>query len=187
MTPPDALAGTPFSGFDFLADGASGFTFHNVVPTMGEPAVHTDAAGLNIAGTAPVPARFQVPAGTLFGYWEGQSTSPLAAGSLYGVSFTIASTATADTKVKTPTFRLRVNDSSLKLSAYLNIDARASDSRIPVAGAPEVYTLWFEAPAAIEGSTLLYSFDYLYMGGSDEDPAIQLTLQTLTAKAYPAP
>jgi hypothetical protein len=180
-----AAGGTEVTSLDFVANGASGFTFQNALPTIAEPAVNAIDDGLHIAGIAP--ARVVIPQGTLFGYWTGESTATLTGGQLYAATFLVASNATAENKGSIPTFRLRVNDSSMKFSAYVNIDARDTSSRVPVTGAPESYTLWFEAPAAIDANTLHFSFDYLYVGGSGEDAYTRLVLQSITMSSYPAP
>lgn len=187
LSAPGAGIGTVAASLDFVTNGASGFTFHSAAPVINEPLLHTVGGGLNIAGTVPLPTKVLIPPGTFFGYWGGDSGVSVTGGSLYGVTFEIASDASSAARSHVPTFRLRVNDSSLQFSAYVNIDSRSDSSRIPMAGSPESYTVWFEAPGSISGNSLFLSFDYLHTGDSDDDPATQLTLRTVSVESYAAP
>ena len=129
----------------------------------------------------------ETDASSIMGMW----TSPndvaqpivLEANRVYRASFTVASDGTEKTAI--PTFRARLNDSSFQASSYVNIESKVT-ARAPVVGSPETYDVYLNAPEALAGNELLFSFDYLYTGG-DNDPSVALTLESIEVVSYSAP
>jgi subtilisin-like proprotein convertase family protein len=175
------VSGTPVASLDFSA-GTQGFTARNAVPLLEVPAHYlTNGGGLGIRGADPV--RGLAPAGTIFGYWGAETSIPVIGGKLYAFTFSVSSDATSEQRTQVPTFRMRINDSSLKLSAYVNIDSRDNATRVPVNGNPENYVLWVQVPQEVDGQNLIFSFDYLWTPETDDNATITLTLENL-AVAY---
>jgi hypothetical protein len=80
-----------------------------------------------------------------------------------------------------PTFRLRVNDSSLQFAMLLVINSQGVRD-VPMAGQPVEYVMWLQAPPEVNGNNWLFSFDYLYDSKSNDDPTISLSLRSLTVE-----
>ena len=140
--------------------------------------------GLLIRGIAPENASKWKDEGewvapTTFGYWGFESPVPIEGGELYRFEWKVETDGAenAARRAEVPTFRLRVNDTSLQTSYYINIDSRDASSRVPMDGQPETYVGYFEAPPEIDGEKWILSFDYLYSDQSDDDPTIGLILK----------
>jgi hypothetical protein len=177
------IDGELVGSLDFVANGALGFTARDATPLLARPAVFDSSNGLLIRAFAPT--RVELPPSTVFGFWGAETSVPVVSDRLYGITFKVNSDATAIQRAHVPTFRMRVNDSSLKYSAYVNIDSRDQATRVPVDGVAETYTLWAVMPAEIDGGTLIFSFDYLLVPDSDDDGNIALILEEITVNSFP--
>lgn len=131
------------------------------------------------------------PAGTtVFGFWTSPPASPflnIERGRLYRFDFTVTSTATAGNVGKTPAFRLRLNDTTLRSSAYVNVESAGDNSVLPAAGTARTYSLWYEGPNGLAGSSVLLAFDFLLVGELPRDPLIRLTLTDVVIRSYNEP
>jgi hypothetical protein len=181
------VQGTVVTEYDFVANGASGFTARNASPVLVTPSSYGSANGLSIRGLEAPVTRGVAPSQTIFGYWGAETDVPIEGGKLHGITFRVRSDATAAQRATVPTFRLRVNESSLKLSAYLNIDSRDDATRVPVDGETESYTLWLLVPQELDGQKFIFSFDYLWSPESDDDNTITLTMEGITVTSFTAP
>jgi hypothetical protein len=171
------VSGMTAGSFDFTA-GTQGFTARTAQPLLVAPAQFPTDNGLGIRGATPVKGLAE--SGTIFGYWGAETEVPVIGGKLYAFTFTVRSDASAEQRAQVPTFRMRINDSSLKLSAYVNIDSRDNATRVPVDNTAEDYVLWVQVPQELDGQTFLFSFDYLWTPASNDDPTVTLTMEKLS-------
>jgi hypothetical protein len=150
-----------------------------VAPVLKAPLFSAGANGLTIAGD---PA--STTPGTTFGAYTAAVGLPLAADTVYRIDWTVTSdSATAAT---VPTFRLRVNDSTLQGAWYANI-ASTGEGQLSPAGVPRTYSAYFRTPATLVGSTWLLSFDFLNTPEDGDTVTTGLTLQQLTITSHPIP
>ncbi len=191
---PDLQNGEIVAAIDFLNGGQQGFSPVDASPGLTAPETFNGFEGLLIRGVEPVDdvrSPFYPP--VIFGFWDGAVDAPILANTLYRVHFDVTSDAPAGAEEQVPTFRLRVNDSSLKFSAYTNIDSVNANAGVPVDGAVETYDVWFQTPDAIAGNTWNFSFDYLFVdksgddGQIDDNPEIALILNAIEVTAYDVP
>ena len=130
------------------------------------------------------------PSTTSFGFWGSPEGAPLAMleqNRLYRATFRVRSDAPADRMTDIPTFRCRVNDSSLQMSAYLDINSTSPAANFPSAGETIDYTLYFEAPQALLGNGVNFSFDYLYIPGIGKDPNLTVELEGFRLDSFERP
>lgn len=182
----------PFASFDFTGESedAQLFTSRDAAPFINPPeSFRRTTRGLWINGIDPeeaergsIDGEYMAP--TIFGYWGLETDVPVVGGTLYRLSWTVETDGveTAERKSEVPTFRLRVNDSTLQSSAYTNIDSRDNFSDVPMDGEPVTYTTYYQAPAELDGENWIFSFDYIYADQSDDDPTIALILKDLTVE-----
>ncbi len=187
----DALDATTLTGeaavatLDFSGANTNGFTQRDAEPFLAAPEFGTTADGITITGTSTPrgPEGGFIP--TIFGYWGAETTNTFAADRLYLLTWRVSSDGTDVAEV--PAFRLRANDGSLQLGALVNIESQGSLARIPVDGNAIEYQMWLQTPAEIAGSTWIFSFDYLYVDNTDNDPAVTVTLENLDIVSYDVP
>lgn len=177
---PNEAFGQTVGSFDFVANGSLGFTQRNAFPILTSPQEFSQTNGLLIRGTL-IP---NTANGNIFGYWGAETAINVLGNTFYSLTFRARSTATAATKAQVPTFRFRINDSSLKTSAILNIDSRDGISRVPVDGVQEAYTMYFMAPPEIANNSLIISFDYLYAHNTGDDANIAVMLDSIIIRQY---
>ncbi|MCC6547452.1 hypothetical protein IT570_09825 [Candidatus Sumerlaeota bacterium] len=180
---PNEAFGVTIATYDFHTNGSSGFTPRNAAPALMPPQEFNSLDGLSIRGTVAPGSAMD----TIFGYWGAESGPPVIADAFYAMTFTVRSTATTATKSQIPTFRFRINDGTLKTSAVVNIDSRDGNSRVPVDGAQESYTLYYQAPSEVSGTNLIISFDYLYAHNTGDDANIAVILDSLVIRQYVSP
>ncbi|MEO8376233.1 MAG: BACON domain-containing protein [Candidatus Sumerlaeota bacterium] len=165
-----------------LADSSAGWTIATA-PPYAQPVFTKDSLGLKIGSNFVGPG--SPP--TTIGFWTLNSGIPLTAGKLYKASFTISSRAEGSQTFRkdlVPSFRVRVNDSSLKLAAFVNVDSTTEDARVPTFSEKQTYSVWFQAPAEIAANTAQFAFDYLLTPESGNDPRISLILEQLVVNSY---
>jgi hypothetical protein len=171
--------GESVANVDLRGQNPVGFAPNDVAPVLKAPLFSAGANGLTIAGD---PA--STTPGTTFGAYTAAVGLPLAADTVYRIDWTVTSdSATAAT---VPTFRLRVNDSTLQGAWYANI-ASAGEGQLSPAGAPRTYSAYFRTPATLVGSTWLLSFDFLNTPEDGDTVTTGLTLQQLTITSHPIP
>ncbi|MEO8377782.1 MAG: hypothetical protein ABI579_08925 [Candidatus Sumerlaeota bacterium] len=182
---PGENTGQVIASYDFATDGPGTFTPRDASPTLTRPEQYTFSNGLSIRGTTNLTSSND----TIFGFWGAETLTPMFGNAFYALTFTVRSTATDvdANKAQIPVFRFRVNDSTLKVAAVLNIDSRDGMGRLPVGNAQESYTLYFQPPLESTGSTFVISFDYLYAPEAADNPNIAVILDTLTIRQYLAP
>lgn len=179
---------------DFAGSGPLGFTPRNAEPALTAPGYFDGSAGLKIAGFDPDLPR-QDPSfypEVFFGYWGQESSTQMRADRLYRVRWLVSSDAEAGELANVPTFRLRLNDDSLRFSMLTNIDSVNPDANIPTVGDPKYYDLWFALPAQLDGSAWVFSFDYLYVtklgaGEIQDDPNLVVALDWLEVTSFDLP
>ncbi len=181
----DLGTGTPVVSFDFLFDGANGFT-PVTVDALAAPEVFFDAEGLTIQGVAN-KGEPQTP-DVIFGFYSLITDVPFAADTLYRVRWQVGTSASGQVIDQLPTFRLRVNDTSLVFSAYTLVDSVDDDARLPSnEGGPQLYDLYIQTPAEIVGDNWIFSFDYLYVAARGDDPTLPVTLEALEITEFDVP
>ncbi len=192
----DLPEGSLVRRYDFVAEGPREWTS----PAPGEvreiplPAIFNADNGLKIQGVASpslVAGPGGVPIEVLFGYWGAETDLAIQGGTVYRLRWSVTSNAALENRAALPTFRFRVNESSLKFAALVNIDSVNQLARVPLDGVVEDYDMWFLAPPEIDGRTMILSFDYLYVnkaptGSLDvDDPTRSITLNALEITALP--
>ncbi|CAN5424848.1 hypothetical protein BH09SUM1_BH09SUM1_03910 [soil metagenome] len=168
--------------YDFRNGQTNGFTLAAPHPTMTPAGFDAAAApdGLSLRASASNAA--SILAFDYFGKTEGAAR--FEGDHLYRVDWTIASHATAENAHSLPGFRLRVNSESFQFAALLDIEPRAAQQTLPLAGAPQTYSLYFKAPAAIDGEAAIFSFDYLTTLEATADSTQPIILQQLSVSEY---
>ncbi|CAN5179294.1 hypothetical protein BH09SUM1_BH09SUM1_27690 [soil metagenome] len=178
-------AGTELMSLDFTGSQTNGFTPRSASPIIAAPQFQATAEGLQIVGG--IPAKSIAPP-TMFGFWGCESTSvTLQTGKLYRFNWTVTSSDPGTQKQTVPAFRLRLNTQSYMLSAITQVDSRIDANNVPLSGVPQTYSQWLLVPSEANAEKLIYSFDYLYVPDSDDNPDVSITLQTLTVTQFTAP
>ncbi|CAN5353744.1 hypothetical protein BH09SUM1_BH09SUM1_25160 [soil metagenome] len=168
--------------YDFRSSNTNGFTLAAPHPTL-TPAgfdASPTADGLSLRASATDSTSrlaFQ-----FFGKTEGALR--FQGDHLYRADFTIASHATAANSHALPGFRLRVNSESFQFATLLDVEPHAAAQPLPTEGAPVTYSLYFKAPAAIDGEQAIFSFDYLTTPEGQADSTAAIILQQLSVSEY---
>lgn len=169
--------------FSFANQATNGFTQRLGAP-LAAPAFEATTRGLLIRGTNGSRGVLQP---TTFGFWGYETGVAFQGNRLNRVEFTMSTEATSAQASDVAAFRMRVNDSSLNFSAYVNIESMNTNSRIPVDGATETYYLYFVTPAEIAGNTWIFAFDYLHVPEMGNDPAIGVVMENLRVVTFDVP
>lgn len=167
------------ASFDLTTTETVGFV-ERTAPPLVAANFEATSAGLTLRYTGEPLAQNE----SAFGFWFLETEVPFEGGKLYRVRWTVGSEATDANAEDLGTFRLRINDSSFKTSMYVNVDSSTAHARVPVNGEPQVYDLYFQAPAEIDGDNWLFSFDYLLTGDTANDGSIGVSLQGLEITSY---
>jgi hypothetical protein len=184
---PEDLNGTQILSLNFAGDD-NGFTPRTVASAFAEPLFSATPSGLRIQGIDPLELRGIAPNPTplpivRFGYWGLEATgNTITGGNAYRVDFTVAGGGASVENM--PTFRLRVNDSSLAYSAVANINSSNSLSRLPIGDESFVYSLYFDAPNEIDGNFWIFSFDYIYASVTGDSETAYVELQEIVVTEY---
>ncbi len=127
------------------------------------------------------------PAGQdgVFGFWYSPGADvPVEPGRIYVATFEVESDVAAADRARVPSFRCRLNESGLHSGAYMAVESRATASRSPVAGEPQMYTVYFLPPYAEGAPALISAFDLLHFDPQDAANATlhlnRLTLESAT-------
>ncbi len=170
-----------------FSTGSLGWTPRDAAPALEVPPTAVTSLGLEIGGASEENERRGIPISNPYGYWgspEGDEVLTLTGGQFYDVSFTVTTNAADTDRANIPALRFRVNSADLKLSTYVIIESVNDTVRMPTAGESETYSLFFVAPAEMDGVEALFSFDYLVAPNSGNDPSIAATLQTLNVSTW---
>jgi hypothetical protein len=151
-------------------------------PALAPTRFSVDASGLSIRASMPGEPGFGTAA--TFGYWGKDDVIALDASRIYRLSWQVESSATSANLLRVPTFRLRLNDSSLQYSEYLNVESRLSGDAVPAMGSPLTYEMWFAPPQELDGNGLILSFDLLTTFAV-EDP-VTLMLKSIRIETFTA-
>lgn len=149
-----------------------------------DPVLMLTEDGLAIRGNTDAP---DSQTRTHFAYWgspEERRDVELQSGRVYRVSATVGSDAPAGRTAELATFRLRINTSNFLLAAFANIESMDSSNRLPFLGQDESYSFYFLAPPEVDGEPLLFSFDYLLVENSDNDPSLSLFIKDLEVESF---
>ncbi|CAN5472395.1 hypothetical protein BH09SUM1_BH09SUM1_34200 [soil metagenome] len=168
--------------YDFRNSQTNGFALAAPHPTM-TPASFTGAAtaeGLLLIADASQTTH--ILAFQFFGKTEGALR--FEGDHLYRADFMIASHVSAANAHSLPGFRLRVNSESFQFATLLHVEPQNAQQPLPIAGAPVTYSLYFKAPAAINGEAAIFSFDYLTTPEAEADSAQPIILQQLSVSEY---
>ncbi|CAN5188095.1 hypothetical protein BH09SUM1_BH09SUM1_06740 [soil metagenome] len=168
--------------YDFRNSNANGFTLAAPHPTMTpagfDAAATADGLSLRANASDSTPRlAFQ-----FFGKTEGALR--FKGEHLYRADFTIASHATSANAHALPGFRLRVNSESFQFATLLHVEPHVAQQPLPTEGAPQTYSLYFKAPAAIDGEQAIFSFDYLTTPEAQADSTQAIVLQQLAVAEY---
>lgn len=183
MSVPSLGQGRTDKSYAFGSD-TMGWTFRNS-PDFGVPVSVGNAEGLRIGPSLNVNGK------TFFGYWGSTTSEPnpvrIQSDRVYRLRWRVGSNATEVQRLNVPAFRLRVNDSSLNFSTLVNIDSINSSSQIPVAGTDQEYLVYFEGRDELQTNRIGYSFDYILVPATQNDPTILLTLKSLKVDSFDMP
>ncbi|CAN5170810.1 hypothetical protein BH09SUM1_BH09SUM1_34190 [soil metagenome] len=173
---------TTVLNFDFRNSQTNGFTLAAPHPTLTpagfDASVTAEGLSLRASATDAAPRlAFQ-----FFGKTEGALR--FEGDHLYRADFTIGSHATPANAHALPGFRLRVNSESFQFATLLHVEPRNAIQPLPTEGAPQTYSLYFKAPAAIDGEAAIFSFDYLTTPDAQADSTQAIVLQTLAVAEY---
>ncbi len=163
----------------YLSNQVHGFNA-DFNPAFEAPFIMPSAKGLMIQGA-------ETKTGTIFGVWTKEVDHALQANKLYLIRFVLGSDATEEQKHQLATFRLRMNSSSFKYSAYLNVDSVNAGARLPTASSTKIYDVYFVAPPEIVGEKPIISFDFLDVVGSGNDQTIPVYLRQMGLVTYNIP
>jgi hypothetical protein len=159
--------------FDFGVGSDNGFDFRSP-PNAEDPVPFIDDDdGLNVVASIGQPQ-----SNFVFGSWTKETNIQLTRPTPmtgYLLIWDVKSKININDRQQVPTFRLRVNDSSLARSWYINLDSTGSAPRVPTVGNPKTYYQWIEPPPNITDSTMILSFDFLWVNqGNLTDGAVSL-------------
>ncbi|GAB4318871.1 MAG: hypothetical protein Kow0059_12660 [Candidatus Sumerlaeia bacterium] len=117
-----------------------------------------------------------------FGFWTVDSGVVITTGTLYRVTFNVASTASGDAG-GVPTFRLRVSDG---ISANVVQVVSSETGGLSPLTIDQPYEVYFRPPAGVAatGRTLILGWDIANFNPTD-DPNIRLFLETVTIEQRP--
>jgi hypothetical protein len=135
------------------------------------------------------------------GIYDTVSNVALAANRVYEVKFQVSARNADATEVrrsKVPTFRTRVNESSMQLSSYVNIESIDDNSNVPTFLNRVNYGTWIAGTPELASRVLHLAFDYIYTppaAGSEtlapnsslNDPSIILILERIEINSYQRP
>ncbi|MCC7390862.1 HYR domain-containing protein, partial [Candidatus Sumerlaeota bacterium] len=147
-----------------------------------------DPLGLKIVGTESTT----LPRGNAFAvqyaYWgspEGANLVTMDHTRLYQAFFFFTSGATEETKSNVPTFRGRVNSGNMKYAVYVLSESMNPNCVTPVGQDAQVYSITFQTPEELDGQEMLFSFDWLWVSLSDNDPSIPVYLREISVSSFP--
>ncbi len=152
-----------------------------------DPVMTAEEEGLSIRGGEAGSREIYDP--EQFGFWgspEDREDVVLEAGRLYRVRATIGSDVPAGQAGELPAFRLRVNSSDLQFAAFANIESPDNQSRLPTADSDQEYSFLFAAPPALDGRSLIFSFDYIFTETGASNREHTLTLKRLAVDSFTA-
>lgn len=169
-----------------------------IYATVDEPKFDSPESGVTPRGLRLGPSSPRPGIESVFGVWQSPSDfgAPgvrnrivnLSGGRLYRAMFVVDSTAKNQAEAeRLPTFRFRLNDSTLNYSALLNVESIPGSSNLPTEAAPKEYSLWFTGRQEIENSELLWAFDYLFVPGVGNDPGKSVFLKSLRVDSFAVP
>ncbi|MCB2154662.1 hypothetical protein KQI84_07220 [bacterium] len=150
-------------------------------PTLLTPQFSVNDRGLVIVSGLSAG---ETPAAFYFGAWHHLTDVQLEGNRLYRAAFTVEADVAEADKADLPGFRLRLNDDSFESSAYVNVESIDSTSRLPYAGNPVTYHVYFLAPPELDGNYLYAAFDYMLNPASNNDPTIPIVLNSLDIVSY---
>jgi len=186
----DRSGGQRVTNFTF-GGGNSGWSSLPMNPVIAKPLVFSTVNGLRIQGLALPPTSSRPAPPEIFGYWGIDTTVPFEANTLYRVRWRVGSTADAGATLALPAMRMRVNDSSFKFSALVNIESVGEAALLPSTNAPREYDLWLATPPEIAGNNWIFSFDYLWVNkplqADQDDPTLAVILQSLDVTKFALP
>jgi hypothetical protein len=190
----DLTSGSMTLAYDFTSQATNGWIELPAEPIITKPETYaaTDE-GLLIRGLEPEANRqWEYYPAEIFGYWGLTTNQAINGNTLYCIRWTVTSDADSENYDELPVIRLRVNDTSLKFSAFTNIDSVNDTVVGPYAGNPKTYELWFQTPDEISGSNFIFSFDYLYVDKPDDsidqdNPELATILRGIEVYEYAVP
>ncbi len=169
--------------YDFSNGNENGFVPQSAPPLLPATGVAT-SDGIRLTG---VTIGEEVPAeGIIFGSYTRPNVYALEGGKRYVVGVRVSSTADSADAASVPTFRLRVNETSLQMAWYTNLESVSSLSLTPTtSNSPFIY-LCFHVPPELDGTQAILSFDYLWAAGTGNDPSIGIVIEEVNiAEASP--
>lgn len=189
-----AILGTPESvvSYDFTSANTNGWTARDAGIPAPEVMEATDE-GLLMRGEV-IDARDidNDPTSIVaFGYWGFESDVAMEANKLYCMEFTVASDVDPSNVLAVPAFRLRLNEETVQFAAVSNVESMPGNDNLPSTDGAVTYKLWFQSPTEIDGTNMIFSFDYLYVNTGNpsdvDDPTIALILSNLNVVNYDIP
>lgn len=160
-------------------------------PEMAGPVFSVDSRGLRIAGDPAVDHGSEIT----FGYWtyepeagSGLPVVTLESGRLYQVTFVVSARHARQLEVlpnRLPTFRLRLNESTLATSSMASVVSVGDGYPMPSLDRKVTYEVFLTGRQEIAGARLLPSFDYLFTPDMNNDPDIAIILESMTVRSFP--
>lgn len=169
------------ASWDFTGSQTRGFTARTASP-LGAPIFAADAKGLSIKGST-----LTQPTNVIFGFYGLESSIAFDSSRIYVLEGIMETNLNSSSIDNLPAVRFRLNDSSFKTSAVMNIESPSDSSRIPGVGSFEYYDTFFAPPAEINGQTAILSFDYLFVPGTANNATSIAYLRKLSLFSFPKP
>lgn len=170
-----------------LRENVAGWLPPTKIDGFSVPAFRAQPDGIRL-GPAANPADGEAD---FFGFWRTPEEDPnrvrMQQDRLYRVRFRVTSSATEDQRDALPTFRLRVNDSSLNMTSLLHLNSSSPSSYVPAGGEVLDYLLFFEGREELDQRSLYLAFDYLLTQDLGNDDTIVITLQEVQVDTFAKP
>ena len=173
---------------EFTESQTHGWTGRDAAGFLDVAFPSADPLGLKIVGTeSTTPPRGNAFA-VQYAYWgspEGANLVTMDHTRLYQAFFFFTSGATEETKSNVPTFRGRVNSGNMKYAVYVLSESMNANCVTPVGEDAQVYSITFQTPAELDGQEMLFSYDWLWVSVSDNDPSIPVYLREISVSSFP--
>ncbi|MCC5875122.1 MAG: hypothetical protein JJU11_02780 [Candidatus Sumerlaeia bacterium] len=173
-----------------LPSHREGWTTGFVPDVMASPMFSVDSRGLRMTPDPAINHDEEVT----FGFWiyepqagSGLPTVTIEDGRLYRVRFLVSARHSSQLDVnpnRVPTFRLRLNESSLNAATVLSVASNNEAFEMPTFDNKVSYDLYLVGREELAGSTLVPAIDMLKSPG-DDDYEISIILESIQITSFP--
>ncbi len=150
------------------------------VPGVDEPLLSQNSFGMGLFGLVPeiIKERGADPP-WIFGGYTYQLPYNFEEDKIYRLDVTVGTSADFLNRSTLPAFRIRMNDSSFQASWYLNIESTGGVTTLPNDVQDFVYRLYIQPRNELSGNAMIFSFDYLWLNGSGNNPSVIMYLKNV--------